>query len=168
MSSNLFSRPSSTLTSSTHTVAETSIEEIRDQDAYPGVRSKITGALSAAEIRFRVDIDIDDPVWPKPFQVELPRLLGTAPLRIKGYAVDLILAEKIVTAFQRGIANTRWRDFVDIAALSTVEVVPNVLGEALRKVADHRQTTIQQLSSVLDDYATPAQLLGPHGDASNN
>ncbi len=138
-------------------LTETGVEEIRDHDAYPGVRSKISGSLATAKIRLHVDINIGDPLWPEPLQVELPRLLGTAPLRIKGYAVELVLAEKIVTALQRGTANTRWRDFVDIAALSTAECDQNVLGEAIRKVAKHRQTMIQPLSSVLDGCATIAQ-----------
>lgn len=43
----------------------------------------------------------------------MPRLLGGAPIRLRGYRVELILAEKIVTAIQRGTANTRWRDFVE-------------------------------------------------------
>jgi hypothetical protein len=57
------------------------------------------------------------PFWPEPKEIELPRLLGSPPLRVRGYSVELILAEKIVTAIQRGTANTRWRDFVDIASL---------------------------------------------------
>lgn len=136
---------------------KTSIEDIQDLDAYLGVRSKISGSLATAKIHFHVDINIGGPLWRAPRQIELPRLLGTAPLRIKGYSVELVLAEKIVTALQRGTANTRWRDFVDIAALSTAEVDPKVLGEAIRKVADHRQTPIELLSSVLDSHAAIAQ-----------
>ncbi len=78
-------------------------------------------------------------------------------MRINGYSVELVLAEKIVTAIQRGTANTRWRDFVDIAALSIADLDHNVLAEAIREVADHRKSSIQPLSSVLDSYATIAQ-----------
>ena len=46
-----------------------------------------------------------------------PRLLAPEPIRIIGYPVSLVLAEKIVTAMQRGTANTRWRDLVDMRAL---------------------------------------------------
>lgn len=136
---------------------KTSVEDIRDLDAYPGVRSKITGSLATANIRFHVDINIGDPLWPEPRQIELPRLLGTTPLRIRGYSVELVLAEKIVTALQRGTANTRWRDFVDIAALSMAEVDHEVLNEAIRKVADHRQTRLQPLSTALEGFDTIAQ-----------
>jgi hypothetical protein len=30
----------------------------------------------------------------------------------------MVLAEKIITAVQRGTANTRWRDFVDVYLLT--------------------------------------------------
>lgn len=137
--------------------AKTSVEDIRDVDAYPGVRSRISGTLATAKIRFHVDINIGDPLWPEPRQVELPRLLATTPLQIKGYSVELVLAEKIVTALQRGTANTRWRDFVDIAALSTATIDHEILDEAIKRVAEHRQVTTESLSSVLDGYAIIAQ-----------
>lgn len=38
-------------------------------------------------------------------------------IHVVGYPVEMVLAEKVVTATARGTANTRWRDFVDIAAL---------------------------------------------------
>jgi hypothetical protein len=44
--------------------------------------------------------------------VELPRLLGGS-LCIRGYSIEMVIAEKLVTALERGTANTRWRDFVD-------------------------------------------------------
>ncbi len=35
-----------------------------------------------------------------------------------GYPIPMVLAEKIVTAAQRGITSTRWRDFADIYLLT--------------------------------------------------
>jgi hypothetical protein len=68
-------------------------------------------------VQFHIDVNLGDPLWPIPEEVDVPRPLGGAPIRMRGYRVELILAEKIVTAIQRGTAHTRWRDFVDIAAL---------------------------------------------------
>jgi predicted nucleotidyltransferase component of viral defense system len=135
----------------------TTVEEIREHETYPSLRAKVVGALSTAQIRFHIDINIGDPLWPEPKEIELPRLLGSPPLRVRGYSVELILAEKIVTAIQRGTANTRWRDFVDIASLATVAVDQDVLDESIRRVAAHRQTTILPLSLVLDGFADIAQ-----------
>ena len=89
--------------------------------------------------------------------INLPRLLGTEPIRIIGYPVAMILAEKIVTAMQRGTANTRWRDFVDIHALLTNAPDPDELRTAITQVAEHRATTIRPLTETLDGYVTLAQ-----------
>ncbi len=135
----------------------TSVEVIREHETYPSIRAKVAGNLAKARIRFHVDINVGDPLWPDPRQVELPRLLDGPPLQLRGYAVELILAEKIVTAIQRGTANTRWRDFVDIAALAVTPVDQDTLRESIRRVAAHRQTEIEPLSQVLDGFAPNAQ-----------
>lgn len=56
-----------------------------------------------------MDINVGDPIWPEPQEVRLPRLLE-GELVIRGYPLEMVLAEKIVTALARGTANTRWRD----------------------------------------------------------
>lgn len=135
----------------------TSVESIRDHEIHPSIRAKVLGKLATANVRFHIDINIGDPVWPEPSEIEVPRLLGAPPLRVRGYAVELILAEKIVTAIQRGTANTRWRDFLDIANLAKVEVDQDKLSESIRRVAEHRQTALRPLSVVLDGFDDLAQ-----------
>lgn len=135
----------------------TSVESIRDHEIYPSIRANVAAKLSTANVRFHIDINIGDPVWPEPTQVEVPRLLDAPPLLVRGYSVEMILAEKIVTAIQRGTANTRWRDFLDIATLSTTIVDSPTLAESIARVANHRQATIQPLSLVLDGFDTLAQ-----------
>ncbi len=51
-------------------------------------------------------------------EVNLPRLLSDEPLILRGYPLHLVLAEKLVTATDRGVADTRWRDVADIYLLS--------------------------------------------------
>ncbi len=136
---------------------KTTVETIRDDADYPGLRAKVSGSLATAMIRFHIDINIGDPIWPEPQPIELPRLLGSAPLTLDGYSAELVLAEKIVTALQRGTANTRWRDFVDIAALSRTNINSQTLGESIRRVADHRATPIATLTDALRGYADIAQ-----------
>jgi len=136
---------------------KTSVETIRDDADYPGLRAKVSGSLATAMIRFHIDINIGDPLWPEPLPIELPRLLGSTPLTLAGYSAELVLAEKIVTALQRGTANTRWRDFVDIAALSRTNINSETLGESIRRVANHRATPIATLADALGGYADIAQ-----------
>jgi hypothetical protein len=70
----------------------------------------------------------------------------------------MVLAEKIVTALQRGTANTRWRDFGDIWSLARSHVVPGKdLQRAIREVAHYRKAELIALSDVLGGYAELAQ-----------
>ena len=65
---------------------------------------------------FHIDVSVGDPVWPAPEMIELPCLLEGS-VQQRGYPAEAVLAEKIVTAGQRGTVNTRWRDFADIYLL---------------------------------------------------
>jgi hypothetical protein len=132
-------------------------EIIRDQDEYSGVRITLIGHLAAAHLTFHVDVNVGDPIWPAPQPVTLPRLLD-GNIRVVGYPLAMVHAEKLVTAVQRGAANTRWRDFADIYALSRRH---NIDGDdvtsATRQVARHRQARITSLAEALSDYPTRSQ-----------
>lgn len=93
-------------------------EVIREEDDYSGVRVHAGAHLASARLAFHVDVNVGDPIWPEPATVAVPRLRGGEPIRLPGYPMHMIHAEKIVTAIQRGTANTRWRDFGDIWRLS--------------------------------------------------
>ena len=132
-------------------------DSIRDEDAYSGVRVTITGQLAAARLTLHVDVNVGDPIWPPPQHVVLPRLLEGA-ITIAGYPLVMICAEKIVTAVQRGQANTRWRDFVDVYTLAQRhDIDGHDLSAAVTRVATHRQATLAPLRALLDGYAAGAQ-----------
>ncbi len=133
-------------------------EPIREEEPYSGVRVTLQVSLASFTARFHVDINVGDPVWPAPGPVRLPRLLGGEPLEVIGYPVVMVLAEKLVTALQRGTANTRWRDFVDIASLSPHTAPDEVeLAEAIRRVARYRLAELSPLSYVLEGFGPIAQ-----------
>lgn len=92
-------------------------ESIREEANYNGVRVKITARLATAKVTLHLDVNFGDPIWPAPTETVLPLLLG-GTLRLLGCPDHMVLAEKIVTALERGDQNTRWRDFTDIAAIS--------------------------------------------------
>jgi len=132
-------------------------EIIRDEDEYSGVRVSLTARLSQAKVAFHVDVNVGDPIWPAPRPVELPRLLGGS-IRLRGYPIPMVHAEKIVTAISRGTANTRWRDFGDVHVLSGTHPVTAVeLRAAMTEVARHRGVELQPLELVLDGYEALAQ-----------
>jgi len=136
----------------------TTAEVIREEDDYAGVRVHVDARLASAKLPFHVDVNIGDPIWPEPTTVAVPRLRGGAPIELPGYPMHMVYAEKIVTAVQRGTANTRWRDFGDIWNLSRRQVVDaDDLRRAMDEVARHRSATLRPLVEVLDGFDSLAQ-----------
>ncbi len=133
-------------------------EVIREEDDYSGVRVHVEGRLASAKLPFHIDVSIGDPIWPKSATVAVPRLRGGSPINLRGYPMHMVHAEKIVTAVQRGIANTRWRDFGDVWSLSRRHRIDaDDLRQSILEVARYRNTTLHPLAYVLDGYAPLAQ-----------
>ncbi|MFG3683773.1 nucleotidyl transferase AbiEii/AbiGii toxin family protein [Micromonospora chalcea] len=132
-------------------------ETIRDDDAYSGVRVNLTGRLAAARLALHIDVNVGDPIWPDPQPVKLPRLLD-GEIVVTGYPLPMVYAEKLVTALQRGVANTRWRDFADVYLLSGGhDVDGDEMVTAVQRVAAYRAVPLGSLTQVLDGYAAIAQ-----------
>jgi predicted nucleotidyltransferase component of viral defense system len=130
---------------------------IRDEDTYGGARVQLTATLATARLALHVDVNVGDPVHPAPTEVAVPRLLG-GELVMRGYPLPMVLAEKIVTAVQRGTANTRWRDYADLYSLSRRhDLDGTVLHEAVAAAAEYRRASLLPLAEVLQGYAPLAQ-----------
>ncbi|WP_066902533.1 nucleotidyl transferase AbiEii/AbiGii toxin family protein [Millisia brevis] len=133
-------------------------EVIREEENYSGVRVHIGARLAGARLPFHLDVNVGDPIWPAPTTISLPRLLGGPSITLPGYPMHMVHAEKIVTAIQRGTANTRWRDFGDIWSMSRRHPIgADELAAAIDTVARHRGATIRPLADVLDGFAEIAQ-----------
>lgn len=132
-------------------------EAIREAADFSGVRVKVVALLGAARIPMHVDVNFSDPIWPRPTEAVLPLLLG-GDLRLKGYPDHMVLAEKIVTAIERGRLNTRWRDFVDIAAIVRHRGIDyGRIRPALEIVAAHRGIDLGALGPIIADMPRLAQ-----------
>jgi hypothetical protein len=130
---------------------------IRDDDVYSGVRVNIIGTLATATLHFYVDVNFGDPIVPEPTPIRIPRLLG-GDIVIIGYPIEMVLSEKIITALQRGVANTRWRDYVDISRLIRTRHIDGTrLVGAIRDVAAHRSVVLAPLAESLRGYSDVAQ-----------
>lgn len=133
-------------------------ETIRDDGAgYTGVRVSFPARLATARVSFHVDINVGDPIEPAPEITAVPRILGGA-IDVLGYPVEMVIAEKLVTAVQRGTANTRWRDFVDLHRIIWSRPMSGrQLVASTRRVADYRLVTLDPLVTVLDGFGEVAQ-----------
>jgi hypothetical protein len=133
-------------------------EAIRDEDKNSGVRIRLVARLASAREPFHVDVTIGDPIWPGPTEISLPRLLGQEPIQLRGYPMEMVLAEKIVTALQRGSASTRWRDFGDIFVITgRLTFRAGEVRQALQTVAGYRHVELANLDDALDGYAEIGQ-----------
>ena len=133
---------------------------IRDEDEYSGVRVSMSARIFTAQIPFHIDVNVGDPIVPGVEKVTIPRLLNTANhIVLFGYPISMVLAEKIITAIQRGTANTRWRDFGDIYELSRMHPIPyNELKTSVNAVAEHRVVELTTLREGLADFAEIGQI----------
>lgn len=132
-------------------------EAIRERDSYSGIRVTLGGTLSRAVIRFHVDVNVGDPIWPAPQQINVPRLIE-GMIVVRGYPLEMVLAEKIVTALERGTVSARWRDFVDIHILTgRYAINARTLKSSMQRVAQIRSAELAPLRATLNGYAAIAQ-----------
>jgi hypothetical protein len=123
--------------------ASATSQVIREDDEYSGVRVKVSARIAKARVKFHVDVNIGDPIWPAPSIVHVPRLLGGEAIKLSGYPLAMVYAEKSVTAIQRGETNTRWRDFGDIWTLQRRYPIEGTeLRRAIDTVAAHRNAAL--------------------------
>jgi hypothetical protein len=142
----------------TFDVDHVTAEAIRAGDEYSGVRVRLLARLASAKEPFHVDVNVGDPIWPAPAEISLPRLLEEEPIKLRGYPMQMVLAEKIVTALQRGQASTRWRDFGDIYQLTGRHAFrAQEMRRALQTVADYRHVELSGLDEALEGYAEIGQ-----------
>jgi hypothetical protein len=137
-----------------------SAQTIREDDDYVGVRVRLVGGLGRSRLTVGVDVNFGDPIWPHPTEITLPRLvdIGQKPVRLLGYPLPMVVAEKVVTAIERGEANTRWRDFADVLTVSRAHsLAASDLRAAIETVATYRDVTLQPLLPALAEMSEIAQ-----------
>jgi hypothetical protein len=136
------------------------IDAIRDLNDYPGIRARVTVTLGDSNIKVGIDISFGDPVFPPPVKTLIPRLLdgNQPPVVLSGYPLSMIVAEKIVTAIDWGVANTRWRDFADIFSISQHHrFLAHELHTSLDTVATFRGVSLHPILPALESMPTHSQ-----------
>ena len=94
------------------------IEEIRENQEYPGQRVKVNAKLGSARIRIQIDVGFGDAVTPKAKLINFPVLLDFPAPRIRAYPRETLIAEKLQAMVALGMANSRMKDYYDIYVLS--------------------------------------------------
>jgi hypothetical protein len=129
---------------------QASTAPIRDEDRYGGVRVTMPASIGQARLKLALDINIGDPVTPGAVRTAYPALLPGDDFELWTYPIETVLAEKLVTALDRGQTNTRERDWADMWRLTnTHHLAGDELHLAVTRTADHRGVTLVPLSSRL-------------------
>lgn len=113
--------------------ASVSVDEIRKQAGYGGVRVLLMGVLDNARCRMQVDVGFGDAVTPGPADAVYPVLLDDLPApSLRTYPVVTVIAEKLHAIAVLGMTNSRLKDYADLAVLLEREVLdPAMLTAAI-------------------------------------
>ena len=119
---------------------------VREQNLYAAVRVAVPARVDRARQPLRIDVNVGDPVTPAPAVVSYPALLGE-PFPLLAYAIETVLAEKLVTMVARGDTTTRDRDFADVLLLAGHRDIDAASLSAA--IATFRQVDLRPVSDAL-------------------
>ena len=120
-----------------------SVDRIRDEQVYGGLRLKATATVDGARVRVVIDIGFGDAIVPEVDEIELPVLLEQPAPRLRTYPREAVIAEKFQAMIVLGRANSRMKDFYDIWVLKrSFSFDENTLARAIAATFNRRMTEI--------------------------
>lgn len=90
------------------------MDTIMDEFDYPGIRIHMEAMLEKLKQPLKIDISTDDVITPGAIEYKYPLMFEERDIRLNTYNIETLLAEKSQTIINRGLANTRMRDFYDM------------------------------------------------------
>lgn len=120
-----------------------SVEEIREEQEYDGVRVTITAYLAHVPITVRIDVGFGDAVTPDATEQMFPTLLGHDAPRILAYPPETSIAEKVEAMCKLGVFNSRMKDYHDVILISRrFGFSGETLARAFRATFERRSTPL--------------------------
>lgn len=137
------------------------VQKIQEEKAYQGLRVRIMGQLGQMKDNFHLDVVTGETLEQRAIEWDYQPLIGDKKIPIYIYRPEQILAEKLQTVLERGIANTRMKDFYDVYIIpATTQLDIDDLSDDFKSVMHSRDTeelwTIRE--SVLDLIATDQKM----------
>lgn len=122
-----------------------SISQIRKDDRYGGFSIRLDAIYDEIITPLSIDVSTGDVITPGAIEYEFTGLFDEElSIKLWGYNIESILAEKVETILSRGTFNTRPRDFYDVYILRTTQPLNKALFlEALEATAVHRGSSQQ-------------------------
>jgi hypothetical protein len=119
-------------------------DAIRRDNTYGGTRIKLVARIGSARSALQIDVGFGDAVTPGPQIVAYPTLLGDFPVPVlRVYLIYTVIAEKYQAMVMLGQANSRMKDFFDLAVTARrTELNDTKLAEAIAATFARRQTVL--------------------------
>lgn len=140
-----------------------SISPIRKDDRYGGFCVRIDAIYDTIVTPLSIDVSTGDVITPDAVEYEFSGMFDEE-IRIKlwGYNIESVMAEKVETILSRGIFNTRPRDFYDVYILETTQKYDKkIFLEALEATAVHRGSSEQMIDKIgiIDKLSVSEELI---------
>ncbi len=115
---------------------------IREDATYTGVRVVVPCGLAGARIKVQVDIGLGDATVPAPSFVEVASLLDLPTPRMRAYAPETVVAEKLEALVVLGITTSRMKDLYDLDLLRRSFLFDDALPRSVAATFTRRGTPI--------------------------
>jgi predicted nucleotidyltransferase component of viral defense system len=140
-----------------------SVSPIRKDDRYGGLCVRLNAVYDTIVTPLSIDVSTGDVITPSAVQYEFGGIFDDElRIRLWGYNIETVMAEKLETVLSRGIFNTRPRDYYDIFILATTQKYDRVmLKEALKATAEHRGSSVRifDTDTILDAISNSDELM---------
>ena len=119
-------------------------DTIREDNRYGGLRVRLTARISNVRCALQIDVGFGDAVTPAPRSAVFPVLLADLPApRLRAYPVYTVIAEKYHAMAVLGLANSRMKDFYDVAVIARrSELDGATLAKAVAATFSRRNTLL--------------------------
>ena len=119
-------------------------DAIREDNTYGCTRITLVARIGSARCALQIDVGFGDAVTPGPQTVAYPTLLGDFPApTLRVYPVYTVIAEKYQAMVMLGQANSRMKDFFDLAVIARrTELDGATLATAIAATFSRRQTAL--------------------------
>ena len=130
-------------------------EPIREEDYYGGLRYNIIAKFDNIKVNLSIDIATGDLIIPREIEYDYKMIFEDRSLKIMTYNIESIIAEKFQTVINRGILNSRMKDYYDLYYLLTYkEISKKQLKNAIIRTFEKRETDINDIDMVLTEIRT--------------
>jgi len=133
------------------------VRPIRAESTVLGLRAKFDAHLGRTRLRYQVDAELGDSVFPPTVDVIAGGLLGLPMASVRAYTPYTAVAEKLEAMVVLGDANSRTKDYYDLLELPCALAFDGrTLAESVRRTFARRATRIPSdpLAGLCDRFAS--------------